>query len=127
MKTLASPLIIFLGVMLPSRLGTVISFSPTATRAQVTETMSSLSTITLKSMALRGQANGEDNSNGRKSSVAIIGGGIAGLSCARHLQHRFDVTVVSSNQSGFFGNIFETKKTDNLFSTQYLCYNSLFL
>mmetsp|Transcript_29105 Transcript_29105/g.78794 ORF Transcript_29105/g.78794 Transcript_29105/m.78794 type:complete len:656 (+) Transcript_29105:182-2149(+) len=37
--------------------------------------------------------------NGRnKSSVAIIGGGIAGLSCARHLQTAYDVTVYDTGR-----------------------------
>jgi len=47
--------------------------------------------------------NGDDgrnsnNKNNRKSTVAIIGGGIAGLSCARHLQHSYDVTVYDTGR-----------------------------
>ena len=47
------------------------------------------------SSLLRGSNTHDNDNNKNKPTVGIIGGGIAGLSCARHLQYAYDVTVVS--------------------------------
>ena len=48
------------------------------------------------SSSLLRSSNTHDNDNNKKKpTVGIIGGGVAGLSCARHLQYAYDVTVVS--------------------------------
>ena len=47
------------------------------------------------SSLLRGSNTHDNDNNKKKPSVGIIGGGVAGLSCARHLQYAYDVTVVS--------------------------------
>jgi len=54
---------------------------------------------------LRGTSNGndakrtnKDRYQNNKSTVAIIGGGVAGLSCAQHLQHSYDVTVYDTGR-----------------------------
>ena len=105
---------IILGVTLSSRFNSVLSFSSMAIRTQqhakTTTGLRTLPSLATTSTALRGKTSDEDarrsvKNNGnnnlgkqKKSTVAIIGGGIAGLSCARHLQHSYDVTVVSANQ-----------------------------
>ena len=47
------------------------------------------------SSLLRGSNTHDNDNNKNKPTVGIIGGGISGLSCARHLQYAYDVTVVS--------------------------------
>ena len=47
------------------------------------------------SSLLRGSNTHDNDNNKNMPTVGIIGGGIAGLSCARHLQYAYDVTVVS--------------------------------
>ena len=145
MKSPWSALMIILGVTFSSRFNSVLSFSGMAIKIQQhaktsTGLRTTLSSITT-STALRGKTSNEDTrrsvkNNGnnnlgkqKKSTVAIIGGGIAGLSCARHLQHSYDVTVVSANlfvsllivrcrstENKFDGqNSFSRPKTDFLF------------
>jgi hypothetical protein len=130
MKKPLRALMIILGVTLSSRFNSVLSFSGMATRIQNAKTTAGLRTVaSAKTTALRGKTSNEDTrrsvkNNGnnstekqKKSTVAIIGGGIAGLSCARHLQHSYDVTVVSANQSVSL-HIFGCRSTENRFDIQ---------
>ena len=81
---------ISLVLKLSSRKNSVLSFSSSMAARMNAAISTSTSTV------LREKArNGDSSNNRKKSTVAIIGGGIAGLSCARHLQHSYDVTVVS--------------------------------
>ena len=52
-------------------------------------------TSSSSSSLLRGSNTHDNDNNKKKPTVGIIGGGVAGLSCARHLQYAYDVTVVS--------------------------------
>ena len=52
-------------------------------------------TSSSSSSLLRGINTHDNDNNKKKPTVGIIGGGVAGLSCARHLQYAYDVTVVS--------------------------------
>ena len=64
----------------------------------------------------RGSPSDRKNSkSNKKPTVAIIGGGVAGLSCARHLQHSYDVTVVSSNELVSLYEIFGRSITSSIF------------
>ena len=128
MKILSSEFIIILGVTLTSRFTSVVSFSASSSNSRrapavvVTRMSEAIArhnansnglTTRTSSTVLRGKTNdsssssndkqrnknkNNNNNTNKKSTVAIIGGGIAGLSCARHLQHSYDVTVVSSVQ-----------------------------
>jgi len=105
---------IIVGVTLSSCLSSVLSFSAMVTRMQNAQMTNGLRTAGATSRAtattaaaatataLRSNSNDGDTrrsaKNNKKSTVAIIGGGIAGLSCARHLQHSYDVTVYDTGR-----------------------------
>ena len=61
----------------------------------VKTTIRTSSSSSSSSSLLRGSNTHDNDNNKKKPTVGIIGGGIAGLSCARHLQYAYDVTVVS--------------------------------
>jgi len=104
---------IILGVTLSTRLNSVLSFSAIVTTMQDAKTIKGLRMAAVAastSTALKGKRKDTDTKritenndmnntkNHKKSTVAIIGGGIAGLSCARHLQHSYDVTVYDTGR-----------------------------
>ncbi len=100
MRSPLSASLIFLGFT-SSRFNLAHSFSTTVARMQDGKSTSCIGTATTTSLRAKtknddaGRNSNKNNKSDRKSTVAIIGGGIAGLSCARHLQHSYDVTVVS--------------------------------
>ena len=61
----------------------------------VKTTIRTSSSSSSSSSLLRGSNTHDNDNNKKKPTVGIIGGGVAGLSCARHLQYAYDVTVVS--------------------------------
>lgn len=97
---------IIIGLTLWSRLELSVSFSAMVTKMRDAKKMNIVTTATSSTAtALRAKTNNVDtkrsiknNGDSKKSTVAIIGGGIAGLSCARHLQHSYDVTVYDTGR-----------------------------
>lgn len=68
--------------------------------------------------------NNHDNSLNRKKSVAIIGGGITGLSCGYYLSNKgYSVVVFEKNKS--LGGFLETKKYQDILYEKY--YHHIFL